>query len=266
VRAGEASAVALASRDTAAALTFAGAELLPAAELPALLERWYAGRMAALPDFSALTADVYHLGEDGLPAAEEARLEALHRHFQSFRLLALTHGRPTGVEALGAWLHRRHGGVPGVLAAGEPILMLRNDYDRGLYNGDQGLVLRVREGGRPARLMALFPGARAGRWAAFDPDSLRDTVALAWAMTVHKAQGSEYDDVALVLPEAPIPLLTRELLYTALSRSRRAVVVCGGREVLAAGIARPLSRSSGVADKLRAALGRIGYSPASDPT
>jgi exodeoxyribonuclease V alpha subunit len=59
--------------------------------------------------------------------------------------------------------------------------------------------------------------------------------------------------VALLLPDAPMPLLSRELLYTALSRSRQAVVVCGSAAVLASGVARPLSRSSGVGEKLRAA-------------
>jgi exodeoxyribonuclease V alpha subunit len=60
--------------------------------------------------------------------------------------------------------------------------------------------------------------------------------------------------VALLLPETPIPLLSRELLYTALTRSRRSVVVCGTAGVLAAGAGRPLVRSSGVADKLAALI------------
>lgn len=268
VRTGEPTALdaLFAVRPSADALAFSGAELVPAAALPGLLERWYSERVAALPDFPALAFGVYHLGEDGLSPADEVRLELLHRHFQSFRLLCLTRGRPTGIEACNAWLHRRHDPAASAFAPGEPILMLRNDYDRGLYNGDQGLVVQVREGTRPARAMALFPVAReagvslAGapargrRWSAFDLDSLRDTLEHAHAMTVHKAQGSEYQDVVLVLPDAPIPLLSRELLYTALSRSRRAVVVCGSPSVLAAGVARPLIRSSGVADKLRAAL------------
>jgi exodeoxyribonuclease V alpha subunit len=268
VRTGEATALdaLFAVRSSAGSLAFAGAELAPAAALPGLLERWYSERVAALPDFSRLAFDVYRLGEDGLSAADEARLEILHRHYQSFRLLCLTRGRPTGVESCNAWLHRRHDPGASTFAPGEPILMLRNDYDRGLFNGDQGVVVSVREGGRPPRAMALFPVAResdagsepapapAQRWSAFDLDSLRDTLEHAYAMTVHKAQGSEYQDVVLVLPDVPIPLLSRELLYTALSRSRRAVVVCGSPAVLAAGIARPLLRSSGVADKLSAAL------------
>jgi exodeoxyribonuclease V alpha subunit len=247
-------------RADAGAVTFSGAELAPAAALPALLDRWYAERVTALPDFTALAGGVYHLGEDGVPAPDQIRLATLHRHFQSFRLLCLTHGRATGADACNAWLHRRHAGTEPGPAPGEPILMIRNDHDRGLWNGDQGLVVRVREGTREPRPMALFPVG--GSWNAFDLDSLRDMAEPAHAMTVHKAQGSEYDDVALLLPDEPIPLLSRELLYTALTRSRRSVVVCGSAAVLAAGATRPLVRSSGVADKLRTALAQFGYSAA----
>jgi exodeoxyribonuclease V alpha subunit len=120
---------------------------------------------------------------------------------------------------------------------------------RSIYNGDQGLVVRVRERGHAPRLMAVFPVGE--RWSAWDLASLRDTIELAFALTVHKAQGSEYDDVALLLPEVPLALLSRELLYTALSRSRRAVVLCGSPAVLAAGVTRALSRESGVGQRLQ---------------
>jgi exodeoxyribonuclease V alpha subunit len=256
LRAGEASAVSalLDARAGGAEVAFSGVELVPAAAREALLERWYGERVRALPDFTALAFGAYHLDDGTFAPADQGRLETLHRHFQSFRLLCLTRGRATGVDACNARLHRYHGGT-GALSAGQPILMLRNDYQRGLFNGDQGVVVPVREAGRPARPMAVFPSSAApGQWSAFDLDSLRDTVEHAYAMTVHKAQGSEYDDVALLLPETPIPLLSRELLYTALTRSRRAVVVCGAPGVLAAGAARPLMRSSGVADKLNASL------------
>jgi exodeoxyribonuclease V alpha subunit len=236
------------ARERAAALAFDGAELVPDGERAALLERWYAERICALPDFSALCEGEYRLGDEGFAGADAARLDVLARHHQSFRLLCLTRARPSGVEAANAWLHRRHHAGPAPFAAGEPILMLRNDYERGLFNGDQGLVVRVRESGHPLRLMAAFPVA--GRWTAWDLASLRDTVELAYALTVHKAQGSEYDDVALLLPDTPMPLLSRELLYTALSRSRRALIICGSPSVLAAGVARPLARLSGVGARL----------------
>jgi exodeoxyribonuclease V alpha subunit len=252
VQAGEPAALGplLHERTGAAAVMFDGAELVPAAAREALLERWYTERIAARPDFEALISREHTLHEAELTPDDLACLETLSRHYQSFRLLCLTRARATGVEAVNAWLHRRHGAATAALIAGEPILMLRNDYERGLYNGDQGLVVRVREDGRPARLMAAFPVA--GRWSLWDLDGLRDTVELAFALTVHKAQGSEYDDVALLLPDAPMPLLSRELLYTAISRARRAVVVCGPPAVLSAGVSRALTRSSGVGERLAA--------------
>jgi exodeoxyribonuclease V alpha subunit len=69
-------------------------------------------------------------------------------------------------------------------------------------------------------------------------------------MTVHKSQGSELDAAILLLPDAPIPILTRELLYTAVTRARHGVVICGRPDVLAAGAAAPLVRSSGLAQRL----------------
>jgi exodeoxyribonuclease V alpha subunit len=70
------------------------------------------------------------------------------------------------------------------------------------------------------------------------------------AMTVHKAQGSEFDDVVLVLPDADLPLLTRELLYTAMTRARRSVLLVGKPDLLARAVSRTLDRHSGVAEKL----------------
>jgi exodeoxyribonuclease V alpha subunit len=260
VKAGDAQVAALIEeRPSVDALALQGAEMVAAGARERLLERWYTARIAAAPDFEGLIGGEYRLEDDQFAPEDAARLEALNRHYQSFRLLCLTRARPTGVEAANAWLHRRHGARGAALIAGEPVLMLRNDYDRGLYNGDQGLVVRVREGSRPARLMAAFPVG--GRWSAWDLESVRETVELAFAMTVHKAQGSEYDDVVLLLPEAPMPLLSRELLYTALSRSRRSVVLCGAPAVLAAGVARPLTRSSGVGAKLADGVSSAGSRP-----
>jgi exodeoxyribonuclease V alpha subunit len=75
-------------------------------------------------------------------------------------------------------------------------------------------------------------------------------VAPAFALTVHKAQGSEFDHVALVLPETDMPLLTRELLYTAVTRARRSVLLVGSSELLARAVARTLERHSGIAERL----------------
>ena len=88
------------------------------------------------------------------------------------------------------------------------------------------------------------------RWRAWHLESLRDSLVLAFALTVHKAQGSEHDDIALLLPDVPLPLTSRELLYTALTRSRRSVVLCAAPGVLAAAAANTLTRSSGLPEKL----------------
>jgi exodeoxyribonuclease V alpha subunit len=79
---------------------------------------------------------------------------------------------------------------------------------------------------------------------------LAEGLSLAYALTVHKAQGSEHDRVLLLLPDVPLPLLTRELLYTALTRARHAVAICGSADVLAAGAGTSLTRFSGLAEKL----------------
>jgi exodeoxyribonuclease V alpha subunit len=242
-------------RPSAAELRFDGPELLPADQLSGLLDRWQAERSAALPDGAELARHVYALEEGRFSAEDQARLDRLHAHLHGARLLCVTRGRPTGTLAINHILNRRHGSAEAPLIAGEPVMVLRNDYERRLYNGDQGLVVRVEEDhDRRPRLHAAFP-ARGG-WTAWPLDSLAGALELSFAMTVHKAQGSELDRVALLLPEAPIPLLSRELLYTAITRARRAVVICGSPAVLAAGAATRLERSSGLGERLR--LDRTG--------
>ncbi len=129
-------------------------------------------------------------------------------------------------------------------------MMQVNDYNRMLFNGDQGLILDVSDGGRP-QTMVVFP--QAGGFAAFHLQSLRSNLVHSYAMTVHKAQGSEFDCVALFLPDLDIPINTREILYTALTRSRSGVVIVGSRDIFESGIARAISRDSGIAEKLRSA-------------
>jgi exodeoxyribonuclease V alpha subunit len=145
-------------------------------------------------------------------------------------------------------MHRRLGAPTPAPIPGEPLLMLRNDYDRALWNGDQGLCVRVREEGRAPRPAAVFKTG--ARWTAWHLESLRDSLTLAFALTVHKAQGSEHDDIALILPDIPLPLTSRELLYTALTRSRRSVILCASPTILTAAMTHPQTRSSGLPEKL----------------
>src|SRR6185436_11783337 len=96
---------------------------------------------------------------------------------------------------------------------------------RGLWNGDQGVIARVADEDGVQHHRAVF--RRAGELVPFPIEALRGGLELAWAMTVHKSQGSELDRVALVLPDDDTPLATRELVYTALTRARHGVAIIG---------------------------------------
>jgi exodeoxyribonuclease V alpha subunit len=104
--------------------------------------------------------------------------------------------------------------------------------------------------------VAVFP--RAGGLVAFPFEGLREDLRTAYATTVHKAQGAELDHVALVLPERDLPLLSRELVYTALTRARHSIVVVGRADLLALAVARSLERASGLAARLDALAGPLG--------
>jgi exodeoxyribonuclease V alpha subunit len=135
--------------------------------------------------------------------------------------------------------------------AGRPILILQNDYELDLYNGDLGVVLPdPAETETPDQLYAWFigPENRPRRW----PLARLPEHETAYAMTVHKSQGSEFERVLFVLPENDSPLLTRELVYTALTRARTGVEIYWSEPVLRAAVGRRAERESGLADLLNA--------------
>jgi exodeoxyribonuclease V alpha subunit len=244
-------------RPTVSAVAFRGVEFLEAGEgsnvLIEFLDRWHAEVLGALPDLEALVGRAYVLRRQGFSEDDCEALRRLFDHFDRARILCLTRVRPTGSDRLNRALHRRTldargSGRDDELVVGEPVMMQVNDYGRMIFNGDQGIVLRVADGGRPVP-MVVFP--RDEGFAPFRIETLRPNLRHSYAMTVHKAQGSEYDRVALILPEADLPINSREILYTALTRSRTAVTVLGTREVFARGITRRIQRSSGLAAMLR---------------
>ena len=172
-------------------------------------------------------------------------------HLQEFRVLcALRHG-PFGVESLNSLaeealagaglLHPRSGWY-----AGWPVMITRNDHNLGLFNGDSGIILPDPEAG--GELRAFFISAE-GKLRRFLPSRLplHET---AFALTVHKSQGSEFDRLLLLLPENDSPILTRELLYTGITRARRAVEIWSNEEILRAAIARRTERTSGLREAL----------------
>jgi exodeoxyribonuclease V alpha subunit len=131
--------------------------------------------------------------------------------------------------------------------SGRPVLVTRNAYGLELYNGDLG-VCRTDPGTAAGRPAVWFEGA-AGGLRSLAPYRLPEHET-AYAMTVHRSQGSEYDHVLLVLPKRDSPVLTRELVYTAVTRARRSVSVIAGRAVLQAAVGRRIERVSGLRDAL----------------
>ncbi|AWN17255.1 Exodeoxyribonuclease V alpha chain [Salinisphaera sp. LB1] len=126
---------------------------------------------------------------------------------------------------------------------GRPVMVRQNDYRTGLYNGDVGVALYNDSG----QIRVWFMGDHGLR--AFLPSALpaHDSV---YAMTIHKSQGSEFDSVTLVLPDYDVPVLTRELFYTGLSRARERLVVFAEREALRRAVSRQVARVSGLAGRV----------------
>ena len=141
---------------------------------------------------------------------------------------------------------------------GRPVIITRNDPATGLSNGDTGIVILARDGGRTV----LFPQLRdaAGNALAFPPVRLPAHESV-FAMTVHRAQGSEYQDVAVVPGGEESPILTRELLYTAVTRARRTVTVHGSEDEIRAALANRTRRLSGLFDVLTPEALHVGPHP-----
>jgi exodeoxyribonuclease V alpha subunit len=126
-------------------------------------------------------------------------------------------------------------------------MVLRNEYVQKLFNGDVGIVLPDAAG----NLVVFFPESDGG-FRAVSPLRLPEHET-AFATTVHKAQGSEFDRVLLMLPGKPNRVVTRELLYTGITRSRSRVSIVAGAEVLEKAILSPTRRYSGLVARLREA-------------
>lgn len=174
-------------------------------------------------------------------AARQGDPAAAFAAFLRFRVLCAHRQGAAGVEGLNALME------PASTSwyVGRPVIVRANDYALRLFNGDIGLCLDTAEGLRvffeagPGQYRVLAPG----RLPAHEP---------AWAMTVHQSQGSEFDEVLLVLPDAMTPVLNRPLVYTAVTRARRHFQLCAPDAILAAALAALPRRESGLVDKLRA--------------
>jgi exodeoxyribonuclease V alpha subunit len=125
---------------------------------------------------------------------------------------------------------------------GRPIIVTRNDPINHVSNGDVGLV--VQRDGSP--VVALATGGQP----VFLATSRLQQVESWWAMTIHKSQGSEYPETVLSLPTVDSPILTKELIYTGVTRAKNSVTIIASEAMLRTAIARPIARASGLKDRL----------------
>ncbi|GAA5053214.1 exodeoxyribonuclease V subunit alpha [Nocardia callitridis] len=223
VRAGDA--------DTALALLRAGGDELSLSE----------------PDeMAAARADVVRAANEVTTAALAGDATAALRALESHRLLCAHRQGRFGVERwdrmAAEWAAAGGAGPDSTQAPwypGQPLLVTANDHEARVYNGDTGVVVRMPDGSLRA---ALQRGS--------EPYLVHPTqfpaVVTVFAMTIHRSQGSQYDTVSVVLPEPESSLLTRELLYTAITRARAHVRVLGTEESIRAAIARRVLRASGL--------------------
>lgn len=173
-----------------------------------------------------------------------AALDAL----RSVQVLCAHRRGPAGASMWRAeierWLRTAMPGYgAGAWYAGRPLLVTENDYGLGVFNGDTGVVIDAGGG----RLRAVFD--RRGEVLEVRPTRLASVDSL-YAMTIHKAQGSQFHSVVVVLPDPTSPVLTRELLYTAVTRAQSRLTVVGSEASIRAAVDRPVARASGLGDAL----------------
>jgi len=191
-----------------------------------------------------LQADVVSTARALAEAAHRGDIDAALHELDAHRLLCAHRRGPYGVTRwtaqIEAWLAaavKRDAG-DGEWYPGRPLLVTVNDYETGLYNGDTGVVVRVGD-----TIRAAF--ARGGAPILIPVVRLAD-VQTVHAMTVHRGQGSQFDRVSVLLPPAESPLLTRELLYTAITRAQSFVRILGTEDAIRAAVSQPIARASGL--------------------
>lgn len=169
-----------------------------------------------------------------------AMLAALGR----FRILCAVRKGPMGVFRVNRLVERCLGFSDSDLwYPGRPVMVTENDYTLGLFNGDTGITVR-----HEGELGVAFPDGEGGM--RHIHCARLPKVETVFAMTVHKSQGSEFDRVVLLLPESDSPVLTRELVYTGITRAREAVSLWGAPEILEKALSRRSQRASGLRESL----------------
>jgi exodeoxyribonuclease V alpha subunit len=213
---------------------------LPAEASQALVESY-------LPLYSRIAG----LAQEGFTDEVVAELLAAQ---EAFRVLTAHRQGAFGVEGLNDAIGAALGRLTGLPTRrerwwGRPILVLANDPISGRMNGDTGLLVPGPHGVRAAFAQPGRSAPSYTEWSALPPF---ETV---FAMTVHKSQGSQFDHAALVVSPHPSRVLTRELIYTALTRAKRRITMVGERSVIAAALEHTVQRASTLALRLEEGAG-----------
>ncbi len=177
-----------------------------------------------------------------------AEAKEILRIFGRFRVLTAHRQGDGGAEGINRlfeeWLHARRRLRTGTRwYPGRPVIVTRNDYDLRIFNGDIGVALETAAG-----LRVFFEDAD-GHIRGFAPARLPEHETV-YAMTVHKSQGSEFDEIVLALPDTESPVLDRPLIYTAITRARHRAEIQGPRKILEEAVKRVPDRSSGLHERL----------------
>ena len=186
-------------------------------------------------------------------ARKEDEIRQLFQCFKRFRILCATRRGAGGVEAINRQMEQSLAAVgypcqPGSWYLGRPVIILNNDYSLNLFNGDIGICLPERtvlsNDNNPSQFKVWFE-REDGSLKGYHPYRLPacETV---FAMTIHKSQGSEFAEILVVLPGTDTPLLSRELIYTAVTRAQKRVLIASDQTIFHAALNRTISRSSGL--------------------
>ena len=205
--------------------------------------KYIANKGQMSPVLSSLVRDFFYPLQNMTDPAQALAL------FDHLRLLSPVRHGPRGTLALNALVQKLLGKTIDPARPwypGRPIMILENDYSLDLFNGDVGLALPVQ-----GALRVFFDGPQGLR--SFIPTRLprHETC---YAMTVHKSQGSEFTQVVLVVPEESCPVLSRELLYTALTRAKKYFIFCAPLDQIHKAITSPVLRDSGLKEHLEKSI------------
>lgn len=204
--------------------------------------------LVAPDDLDAVRADLVEWGRALRAAARRADADGALDALDAHRVLCAHREGSWGVRGWSARITEWLGTAGAELAgwyAGQPILVTANDRQTATFNGDTGVVIADPEGRTQGADAVRVAFRRGGSVRLLHPTQLADVVSV-HAMTIHRSQGSQFRQVTVILPPTGSELLTRELLYTAITRARDHVRIVGTPEVLAAAVDRRVQRASGL--------------------